>query len=181
MQKIIVIPITKDKGIFIMKCSLSHFIFAIAYLGRNGVSQSKKENDGTTPAGTYKLGIAFGTKKMLNTNITYIPIDENYYWVDDEKSKYYNEMVNVLQVEKDWKSAEHLISYKIQYEYAIEIKYNQEKIKGKGSAIFLHCSANKPTAGCIAIKKEKMLKVLKNLEENAIISIYDIKLKNLTK
>src|SRR5574344_602290 len=157
-----------------MKCGFGHFILAIAYLGKNGVSHTKKEGDGKTPLGTYNFGVAFGTNKISNTKITYIQIDENYYWVDDEKSKYYNEMVNVLKVEKDWKSAEHLIDYKAQYEYAIEIKYNKEKIKGKGSAIFLHCSVSKPTAGCIAIKKEKMVKVLKNLEENTIISIYNV-------
>lgn len=34
-----------------------------------------------------------------------------------------------------------------------------------GSAIFLHCSLNKPTQGCIAIKREKMVELLKNIND----------------
>lgn len=40
-----------------------------------------------------------------------------------------------------------------------------------GSAIFLHCSTNRPTAGCIAIEKEKMLELFKRLKRNVIIYI----------
>ena len=53
----------------------------------------------------------------------------------------------------------------------MEIKTNPENIPGNGSAIFLHCSVQKPTAGCVAIEKEKMLEILKNIKENALISI----------
>ena len=62
------------------------------------------------------------------------------------------------------------IYYK-QYEYAIEIKTNPNNIKGKGSAIFLHCSNNTPTSGCIAIDREEMKKVLKIIDGDTIITI----------
>ncbi|MDE5831152.1 MAG: hypothetical protein K2H53_06060 [Clostridia bacterium] len=55
------------------------------------------------------------------------------YWVDDPKSKYYNQLVNIKNIEKDWDSAEHLIDYPVQYEYLIEIKTNPNCIPGKGS------------------------------------------------
>ena len=74
-------------------------------------------------------------------------------------------------MQKDWKSAEHLIEYPKQYEYAIELKTNPNNIKGKGSAIFLHCSVNKPTAGCIAIEKEKMQEIFRLIKKNATINI----------
>lgn len=73
--------------------------------------------------------------------------------------------------QKTGKSAEHLSDYPRQYEYAIEIKTNQENVPGNGSAIFLHCSVKKSTAGCVAIEREKMLEILKNLKENTLISI----------
>ena len=38
-------------------------------------------------------------------------------------------------------------------------------LKENGSAIFLHCSVNKPTQGCIAISREKMIELLKNIRE----------------
>ena len=71
----------------------------------------------------------------------------------------------------DWKSAEHLIKYPKQYEYAIELKTNPNNIPRKGSAIFLHCSVNRPTAGCIAIEKEKMKEIFELLEKDATINI----------
>ena len=40
-----------------------------------------------------------------------------------------------------------------------------------GSAIFLHCSVNKPTQGCIAISREKMIELFKNIDENIQIII----------
>ena len=91
--------------------------------------------------------------------------------MDDVSSKYYNQLVDEKNVSKDWKSAEHLSDYQKQYEYAIEIKTNPENVPGNGSAIFLHCSVQKPTSGCVAIEKEKMLEILKNLKENALINI----------
>jgi len=93
------------------------------------------------------------------------------YWIDDPKSKYYNQLVDILEVQKDWESAEHLIDYPIQYEYLIEIKSNPKNIQGKGSAIFLHCTNNKPTAGCVAVNKDIMKKLIENINPNTKIEI----------
>lgn len=60
---------------------------------------------------------------------------------------------------------------KARYEYAVEIKTNENNIPGKGSAIFLHCSAERPTAGCVAIKSEIMKQIMEKIDENATICI----------
>ena len=148
-------------------------IFEIeAFLGRNGVTIYKKEGDLKTPIGTFNLGIVFGMHDIQKElKIPYIQINKDLYWVDDVNSRYYNQLVDIQKISKDWKSAEHLSDYPRQYEYAMEIKTNPENIPGNGSAIFLHCSVQKPTAGCVAIEKEKMLEILKNIKENALISI----------
>lgn len=140
-----------------------------AFIGRNGFTEDKKEGDGKTPIGVYKTGILFGTHEILKEN--YVKINENLYWIDDINSKYYNQLVDITKTQVDWKSAEHLIKYPKQYEYAIELKTNPNNIPGKGSAIFLHCSVNRPTAGCIAIEKEKMKKIFEVLEKDATINI----------
>lgn len=146
-----------------------------AFIGKNGMTVDKKEGDGKTPKGIYEFGLAFGmhNKKQIpiDSSIEYIQINENLYWIDDVNSIYYNQIVDSREVVKDWKSAEHLIEYPKQYEYAIEIKTNIGNIPGKGSAIFLHCSINKPTAGCIAIDRENMIKLFKMLKRGAIIII----------
>ena len=55
----------------------------------------------------------------------------------------------------------------------ILIKYNYKKtIVGKGSCIFLHLTNNyKPTAGCIALKKNDFLIMLKLINRKSKIKI----------
>lgn len=153
-------------------------------IGKNGASENIHETSVKTPLGTFNLGIAFGTHN-LNINYPYIKTNENLYWVDDVNSKYYNKLVSLNETintfnypyiintnKKEFNSAEHLIDYPKQYEYAVYIEYNvngekYENGMGKGSAIFLHCLGDKGyTGGCVAIPKEDMLFVLKFLDRN---------------
>ena len=144
-----------------------------AYIGKCGTTYNKVEGDLKTPSGFFNLGLSFGTHKMINANlkINHLQINKNLYWIDDSYSKYYNQLIDINKVKKDWISAEHLIDYPDEYEYAIEIKSNPKNIPNKGSAIFIHCSANKPTAGCIAIEKENMKKLLSLIDVNTKILI----------
>ena len=146
-----------------------------ALIGRNGSTLLKKEGDGKTPIGTFELGIVFGTHDkheiILDESFRYVKINSDLYWVDDIRSKYYNKLVNIKDVKIDWNSAEHLIDYQIQYEYAIEIKTNPENIQGRGSAIFVHCSNGAPTAGCISIQKDKLIELLNQINKDTKIVI----------
>ena len=47
----------------------------------------------------------------------------------------------------------------------------------KDSAIFVHCfGTNKPyTAGCVAIPKEQMIKVMKNVKKDCLVIIESLK------
>lgn len=137
------------------------------------MTKDKKEGDGKTPIGEFELGLILGThSNVKNINgLEYIQITKDMYWVDDPKSKYYNQLVNIKNVKKDWNSAEHLIEYQVQYEYLIEIKTNPNCIPGKGSAIFLHCLNNGSTAGCVAVNKETMKKIIENIDKNTKIQI----------
>lgn len=144
-----------------------------AYIGKNGITKNKKEGDGKTPLGRFELGRILGTHTKINNrnSLEYQKINKNMYWIDDSKSKYYNQLVDISKVEKDWNSAEHLIDYTIQYEYLIEIKTNPNNIPGMGSAIFLHCSNNKATEGCVAVSRDIMEKILENIDKNTKIEI----------
>ncbi len=164
----------KSKGILkYPKCNIE----TKAYIGKNGATHKKKEGDGKTPIGEFELGIILGTSlSVKNKNgLEYRQITKDMYLVDDVKSKYYNQLVNISEIEKDWNSAEHLIEYPIQYEYLIEIKTNPNNIPGNGSAIFLHCTDNKPTLGCIAVDKETMRVLIENIDEFTRIEICEIK------
>ena len=106
-----------------------------AFIGKNGLTRNKRERNQKTPIGKFLLGIMFGMHNIKDAHIPlnakYLQINSNLYWVDDVNSIYYNQLVNILDVKKDWESAEHLIEYPKQYEYAIEIKSNPQNIPGK--------------------------------------------------
>ena len=154
-----------------------------AYIGKNGLTNEKKEGDGKTPIGEFELGKILGMhSKQENVNgLEYIRINKDMYWVDDSKSKYYNKLVNVNGVVKDWSSAEHLIDYPIQYEFLIEIKTNPNNIPGNGSAIFLHCIKDVSTAGCVAVDREVMRRIVQNIDKNTKIEICNTRVKKTIK
>ncbi len=163
-------PKEKNKGILkYQKCKIEEE----AYIGKNGLTNKKEEGDQKTPVGEFELGIILNTHKngKNKNNIQYTRITDSMYWVDDANSIYYNQLVNIEEVEKDWKTAEHLIEYKTQYEYLIEIKTNPNNIPNKGSAIFLHCTNNTPTAGCISINSKAMKEIIENISKETKIII----------
>ncbi len=59
------------------------------------------------------------------------------------------------------------------YDYLIVINYNTTKIiPDKGSAIFIHLTKNyNPTAGCIALKKQDFIILLKLINNKTKIVI----------
>lgn len=145
------------------------------FIGKNGIGK-EKEGDLKTPIGLYELGIAFGMESDINTKLDYYKLDKNMYWICDSNSKYYNCFVDVSKIDSDWDITknEHLIEEEIAYKYAIEIKYNKERIPEKGSAIFLHCIKNGPTAGCVSISEESMKFILENVNKDTKIYIGSI-------
>lgn len=133
------------------------------FTGRNGISHSKREGDGCTPAGLFKLGYAFGMNEKPETKMKFRKITAESCWIDDPGSRHYNTWIEGKDG-ADWKSAEYLADYPREYAYAAVIEYNTaERIPGKGSAVFLHCGS-KPTSGCIAMPEQELLKILKWLD-----------------
>ena len=60
------------------------------------------------------------------------------------------------------------------YDIIIVISYNVKPIiKNKGSAIFVHCSFTdkRKTAGCIALQKNNLVFLLKNVQHKTFIKI----------
>ena len=161
-MKIIVKNNTLSYDDFIFKCSI----------GKNGVSTIKVEGDKKTPKGLYSLGPLYFRKDRVSKPITLlqsIRIRKNMGWCDDVKSKFYNKIIDT----KERSRHEKLFINKNDYDLLIPISYNTTKIKkGKGSAIFLHLTKNyKKTLGCIAIKKEDMIVLLKIINKKTKIKI----------
>lgn len=143
-----------------------------ATIGKNGLGKTK-EGDGKTPVGVFSFVEAFGILENPGTKMEYIQVDEDDYWVDDSGSKYYNQFVAVDEVEADWKSAEHILEYGESYHYVLATSYNVERLPGKGSAVFLHCTSEEAeaTAGCIAIPEVYMREIMKRVEPQCVLII----------
>ena len=157
----------KDKNTLI----LDDFKFKCC-IGENGFSKFKKEGDKKTPVGMFKLGKLYFRKdrfKKLETKLNKIPINKSMGWCDDVNSLKYNKLIKINNKIKH----EKMFRKDSLYDLLIPIKYNTKNPKkGDGSAIFLHLTKNyKKTLGCIAIKKEDMLVLLKLIDKKTKIKI----------
>ena len=141
-------------------------------IGKNLISSKKKEGDLCTPKGIFSIKQLFyrvDKIKKIETSIQTIKIKKNMGWCNDPKHKKYNSLIN------NKKNIKHEKLYRTdrKYDLLLTIDYNLKKpIPYKGSAIFIHLTKNyKPTAGCIALKKNDMLVLLKLLKKNSKIKI----------
>ena len=141
-------------------------------VGKHGFTKNKREGDGKTPKGFFELEKLYFRKdknKELFTTLKKIPIKKEMGWCNDTKSHKYNCLIKrskKLKHEKIFRDDE-------KYDLLIPIKYNMKKpIRHKGSAIFLHLTKNySPTAGCIALKKNDFLILLRLINTNTKIRI----------
>lgn len=140
-------------------------------VGKYGIDKVK-EGDKKTPTGLFHFTQIMGiAKNPGQTLLPYHQIDKNDYWCGE---KYYNQFVDedVQSHKCTKKNDEKLINYTQPYQYLAVFDYNSKHIKGKGSGIFLHCTTKSGyTAGCIAIEKEKMKYLLKEIDLDTIIII----------
>ena len=126
----------------------------------------KKEGDGNAPAGIFYLSGLFGYQ-AISANMNALKVDERTFCVDDVKSAYYNQIVNLDTVKKDWNSAETMRMKSEEYKYGIFVDYNSNPtIPGKGSCIFMHIwsKSTAPTAGCTAMTEANILKLIDFLD-----------------
>ena len=141
-------------------------------IGKKGTTSNKIEGDKKTPKGIFSLGPVFYRKdriKDLDTKLKKIKINRLMGWCDDVKNQKYNKLIKVNKKIRH----EKLFQKKINYDLIIPIKYNFKKTKkGKGSAIFIHLTRDyKKTLGCIALKKNDLLILLKLINKNTKIQI----------
>jgi D-alanyl-D-alanine dipeptidase len=131
----------------------------------------KKEGDGKSPAGIFPLLSAFGsTAKPAFVKLPYTQLEERTECVDDPKSFHYNKIVNRIDVGIfDWKSSEKMLAVGEEYDLGIFVAYNSNPVvRENGSCIFLHIwkNAESGTAGCTAMERADMEKILGWLEAN---------------
>ena len=127
---------------------------------RSSVGPQKKEGDGKSPAGIFRLTYAFGyapTNEVRQIRLPYIRCTADVECVDDTNSYYYNIIVDRRNVTKvDWKSSERMRMADDEYKLGIFVAHNAAPTEaGAGSCVFLHIwkEPGHPTSGCTAMSE----------------------------
>ena len=142
-------------------------------IGKKGLKSKKTEGDHCTPIGVFKIGKVYYRPdriKKPDTSLKTKKITKNMGWCDDSYNKNYNKEIVLNKKNK----GEILFRKDNAYDILIVVEYNTNKTKPfKGSAIFIHLTKNyAPTEGCIALKKNDLLILLKIINKNSKIKIY---------
>jgi L,D-peptidoglycan transpeptidase YkuD (ErfK/YbiS/YcfS/YnhG family) len=132
-------------------------------LGRSGVRVLKREGDGVTPRGRVRLRSVLyrptGVRRF-RTALELRVLHECDGWCDNACDRNYNRPVVLPYPE----SAERLWRTDGVYDVVVVLGYNDvPRIKNRGSAIFLHIARRgfQPTEGCIAMRRDDLLRLLK--------------------
>ena len=141
-------------------------------IGKKGINYKKKEGDLVTPIGQFKIKyILYRKDKVkISTKLKKKVIEKNMGWCDDPKSIHYNKLIKLPFIYRH----EKLYRKENIYDIILVLNYNMSPIKkNKGSAIFIHVAKNnfKKTEGCIAIKKQSLIKLLKKINPNTKVKI----------
>ncbi len=145
-------------------------------IGKRGIGDKKEEGDLITPKGDFRIKFILYRKDRvkLKTKLRKIAIQKNMIWCDDPKSKRYNQLVKLpfnFKHEKLYKKDN-------TYDIILVLNFNMNPTrKNKGSAIFIHIVKRKfrKTAGCVAIRKLELLKIVREITTNTKVKIVDRK------
>ena len=147
------------------------------FVGKNGLclDADHVEGCGQTPIGVYRFNKAFGIAADPGCVMPYFQVTEDTYWSGDQREGMrYNEMVDI----KDYPDlmmddSEHIVDYDFQYQYCLNISFNEEGTPGRGSAIFLHCLGPvKPyTGGCVALPENIMRLIMQQAAPDCVVVI----------
>ena len=145
------------------------------FVGKNGLcfDADHIEGCGQTPIGVYHFNKAFGIAPDPGCAISYVQVTDDIWWSGDP-AYHYNEMVDIRdypELVKD--DSEHIIDCEYQYQYCLNISFNEEGTPGRGSAIFLHCFGPlKPyTGGCVALPENIMEQVMQRVQPDCVVVI----------
>jgi L,D-peptidoglycan transpeptidase YkuD (ErfK/YbiS/YcfS/YnhG family) len=141
-----------------------------ARLGRNGLSGSKREGDGTTPTGTFPLGpTVYGIAPNPGVRGRYHRLVCGDWWDEDPASPTYNTFRHLPcgVAPRFGGQSEALWRISPQYRYFAVIGYNAGPVvPSRGSAIFLHVAVGS-TAGCVSLPEGRLVRLLRWLRPSS--------------
>jgi L,D-peptidoglycan transpeptidase YkuD (ErfK/YbiS/YcfS/YnhG family) len=131
-------------------------------LGRAGIKANKREGDGATPRGAFRLTRLWWRADRHPRPATLLPvrrIGADDGWCEDPCDRHYNRPVKLPPRAK----ADRLARQDHLYDFIIEIDHNtRPRVAGRGSAVFIHVARPgfAPTAGCVALPMNSLRRLL---------------------
>ena len=143
-------------------------------LGRSGRNHRKKEGDGSTPVGCWKLQqLRYRGDRCLppRTGLRTHRMTAAEGWCDGPADRNYNRPVRLPY------PASHEALYRDDalYDLLVVLSHNRlPRVHGLGSAIFFHLADEKfdPTAGCVAVSRRDMIRVLALCGPKTVLAIW---------
>jgi L,D-peptidoglycan transpeptidase YkuD (ErfK/YbiS/YcfS/YnhG family) len=124
----------------------------------------KKEGDGKSPAGIFRISAAFGyaAQPLPGWKMPYTSLTPSVECVDDSTSHFYNRIVDRASVSPDWNSSEHMAQAGVAYRWGAVIDQNASAIPKAGSCVFMHIWAGPTvgTSGCTAMPQDQLEPIL---------------------
>ena len=142
-------------------------------LGRGSIKANKREGDGGTPRGVFHpVGVWWRADRLPRpaTGLPIRRIGPGDGWCEDPDDRRYNRPVKVAA----GSMADRLARADALYDVIVEIDHNMRpRIAGRGSAVFIHVARPgfAPTAGCIALERAALLRLVSLLGPGTRISI----------
>ena len=134
-------------------------------LGRGGIKANKREGDGGTPRGHFRLRRLWWRAERHPKPATALPVHRiklDDGWCEDPSDRHYNQPVKVPA----GSNADRLARADHLYDFIIELDHNtRPRIAGRGSAVFIHVARPHlaPTAGCVALRIDTLRRLLARL------------------
>jgi len=142
-------------------------------LGRGGIKANKREGDGGTPRGTFRLRRLWWRADRVPRPMTHLPvrpITGADGWCEDPADRRYNQPIRLMPGEP----GDRLKRDDRLYDFIIEIDHNtRPRVAGRGSAVFVHVARPgfAPTAGCVALKPDALKRLIARAGPNTRIVI----------
>src|SRR5262245_58831631 len=134
-------------------------------LGRGGIKANKREGDGGTPRGAFRLLRLWWRADRHPRPVTSLPaqrISSIDGWCEDPRDRRYNQPIKVAPHAQ----GDRLARRDSLYDFIVEIDHNtRPRIAGRGSAVFIHAAREgfAPTAGCVALELNTLRRLLPRL------------------
>jgi L,D-peptidoglycan transpeptidase YkuD (ErfK/YbiS/YcfS/YnhG family) len=143
-------------------------------LGRAGIRADKREGDGATPRGRFRLVRLWWRPDRGPRPRTLLPtrrIAPDLAWSEEPGDRRYNRLFRRSANE----SGDRLWRDDSLYDLIVELDHNtRPRVAGRGSAVFLHIARpdRSPTAGCVAFGAKDLRRLLAGLSHKTRIDIH---------